>query len=86
MVTFLSITGLFRTALMLIGAFVLLRFFGQLMQSRRDAEIERREDAAKKMFEKEKAEKQRNLGKTKIVNSNQTTANTQDVDFEEVKD
>ena len=80
-----SITGLFRTLLIIIGVFVLLRFLGQLMNAKRGMEEERRMNANKRAFEAEKKQKQKNLGKTSILKRNQSTSNdAEDVDFEEI--
>lgn len=84
MITVLSITGLFRTLLILIGAFVLLRFLGQLMNAKRNMEAERRANEQDRLFAKEKAQKQKKMGKTEILKSNQPKGSVQDVDFEEI--
>jgi len=84
MITVLSITGLFRTLLILIGAFVLLRFLGQLMNAKRNMEAERRANEQDRLFAKEKAQKQKKMGKTEILTSNQPKGSVQDVDFEEI--
>lgn len=82
----LSITGLFRTLLLLIGAFVLLRFLGQIMMARRDQAESDAMQAQKKKLEKEKLQKQKNLGKTNIIDSRSASDSIQDIDFEEVED
>ena len=81
-----SITGLFKTLMILIGVFVLLRFLGQLMNAKRNMEEERQLNAHDRKIQKEKAYKQKNLGKTKVVSRNQSPGNSgvEDVDFEEV--
>ena len=81
-----SITGLFKTLMILIGVFVLLRFLGQLMNAKRNMEEERQLNARDRKLQKEKAYKQKNLGKTKVVSKNQSSGNSgvEDVDFEEV--
>lgn len=82
----LSITGLFRTLLILIGAFVLLRFLGQIMMARRDQAESDAMQAQKRQLEKEKRQKAKNLGKTNILDSKSSPDAIQDVDFEEVED
>lgn len=84
MITVLSITGLFRTLLILIGAFVLIRFLGQLMNAKRNMEAERRANEQERLFAKEKAKKQQNFGKTEILKNDQLKGAIQDVDFEEL--
>lgn len=78
----LSITGVFKTVLILLGVFVLLRFIGQLMVAKRNLaesqQLKRQDEAlskARKYVEK-------NSGKTTIIPPKNRTA--EDVDFEEV--
>jgi len=49
-----SITGLFRTVLIILGAFVLLRFLGQLMMAKRNMEEERKINERQRAFEQKK--------------------------------
>lgn len=91
MVAEASITGIFRTILIIVGAIVLLRFLGQLMIAKRNMEEERKHAQRQRMAEKERNEKLKNFGKTKIINNsvaNKTrskgTNNVEDVDFEEI--
>ena len=84
MIGILSITGLFRTLLILIGAFVLIRFLGQLMNAKRNMEAERRANEQDRLFAKEKAKKQQKMGKTEILKNEQLKGAIQDVDFEEI--
>jgi len=86
MIFALSITGLFRTLLIIIGAFILLRFLGQLMNAKRNMEAERMMAEQERLFEKEKREKAKKVGKTEVLNSSSPKGNVQDVDFEEVRD
>jgi len=78
-----SATGLFRTILILIGGFVLLRFLGQLMRAKRNMEEERSLLARERKFEEEKRKTANNLGKTKIIRDTGSSP-TEDVDFEEI--
>lgn len=80
----LSVTGLVRTLLILIGAFVLLRFIGQVLRARRDMEAEKERQEQERRFELERKEKQRNLGKTSILDKPNSNSTIQDVDFEEI--
>lgn len=83
MVVEASITGLFRTLLIIIGVFVLLRFLGQVMSAKRNMEEERRMNEAQRKFNQEKKRKQQNLGKTTILKKS-TNNDIEDVDFEEL--
>ncbi len=80
----LSITGLFRTLLIIVGAFVVLRFLGQLMLAKRAAAEQKDREEQQRRFEKERSEQQRNLGRTKIVNQGNVQGTIQDIDFEEI--
>ena len=86
MITVLSITGLFRTLLILIGAFVLIRFFGQLMNAKNNMEAERKANEQDRIFAKEKLQKQKKMGKTELLKNDSVKGSVQDVDFEEVKE
>lgn len=86
MITVLSITGLFRTLLILIGAFVLIRFLGQLMNAKRNMETERRANEEDRLFEKEKLQKQKKMGKTEVLKNKPQHESVQDVDYEEIDD
>jgi uncharacterized protein YacL len=79
-----SIPGLFRTIIIIIGVLVLLRFLGQLMNSKRNMDAERRMNEDNRKAEKEKEEKKRNLGKTNVLKENRSGQNVEDVDFDEV--
>ena len=84
MVVEASVTGLFRTLLIIVGAIVLLRFLGQLMNAKRNMEEERQMNESQRKFNEEKARKKKNLGKTNIVNRGSNSGEIEDVDFEEV--
>ena len=86
MIFALSITGLFRTLLIIVGAFILLRFLGQLLNAKRNMEAERKMAEQDRLFEKEKREKAKKIGKTEVLKSSSPKGNIQDVDFEEVTD
>lgn len=79
----LSITGLFRTLLIIIGVIVLLRFIGQLMNAKRNMETERKLNAQQRKQNEEIRKTAQNFGKTKII-SNSNSNDIEDVDFEEV--
>lgn len=79
-----SISGLIKTVLLIIGAFVLLRFLGQLMIAKRNLEEERQHVKREKDFLKERNQKLKNFGKV-TVEKKKRVDNVQDVDFEEVQ-
>lgn len=84
-----SISGLFKTILIIIGAIVLLRFLGQLMIAKRNMEEERRLNERQRQAEKERSQKLRNFGKVNIMGGGKTRSSeikgdVQDVDFEEI--
>jgi phosphotransferase system glucose/maltose/N-acetylglucosamine-specific IIC component len=79
-----SITGVFKMALMIIGALVVVKFIGQLMIAKRNLEEEKREKEAQNKFEKEKIEALKSFGKTKIVRKEDINGNVQDVEHEEI--
>lgn len=78
----LSITGLFKMILIILGAVVLLRFIGQFMNTKRNMEEERILNERERKLREEKSRKQKNLGKTQILSKK---ADGEDVDFEEVE-
>ncbi len=79
-----SISGLFKTILIILGALVLLRFLGRVMIAKRNLDEERADLAREKAFVKERNEKMKNFGKVTISKSGPKN-NVQDVDYEEVK-
>ena len=89
MVAEAGITNAFRTILIIIGAIVLLRFLGQLMNAKRNMEEERRLNKQQREYQDERNQKMKNFGKVNIFsrNSKKRThlkGNVEDVDFEEV--
>jgi hypothetical protein len=82
-----SITGLFKTFLIILGAIVLLRFLGQLMMAKRNMEEERKLNKQKREFEQERATKLRNFGKISILKSNRNNSGPfpEETEFEEIK-
>lgn len=85
MVVEASITGLFRTLLIILGAIVLLRFIGQLMQAKRAMEDERRLNERSRRERDEVQKTVRNYGKTRVISSKDRTGDVEDVSFEEVE-
>jgi hypothetical protein len=83
-----SITGLFKTILITLGAFVLLRFLGQVMMAKRNMDDERRLNRNKRAFEDERAKKLRNFGKVNILGvtgkNRKSESNAEDIEYEEI--
>ncbi|MCH2230258.1 MAG: hypothetical protein MK105_07925 [Crocinitomicaceae bacterium] len=80
-----SVTGLFRTLLIIGGVFLLLRFIGQFMIAKRNMEEEREYNSKKRKIKKEKQAQQESEGKIKILGKNlSNNCDIQDVDFEEI--
>lgn len=78
-----SISGLFKTILLVIGGLVLLRFIGQLMHAKRNLAEEQELNRKQKAFEKERNEKLRNFGKT-TISKNKNVSDVEDVSYQEV--
>lgn len=92
MVVTASLTGFFRTILVVVGAFTLIRFLGQLMVAKRNLETERKLNERERKLAKERQYKLNNFGKTTFLGrgksrstkSSAVSRNAEDVDFEEV--
>ncbi|TNE75994.1 MAG: hypothetical protein EP333_03345 [Bacteroidetes bacterium] len=80
-----SIVGVFRTILILIGALVVLRFIGQLMQAKRNMEEEREMNRRSRHHAQEREQVNKNFGKTRVVDHLDSKNGVEDVDFEEVE-
>ena len=81
----LSITGLFRTILIILGVLFLMSLLGKMAQARRNIADEKRmkkeDDASRKMVEKAK----KNYGKTSITADNSSNVSDSEfTDYEEV--
>jgi len=79
MTIILSITGLFKMLLMLIGVFVLLRFIGQLMIARRNMVQQNELNRQRMQLEKQKQFVEKNKGKISISKSSNKA---EDTDYE----
>jgi hypothetical protein len=86
-----SVTGIFRTILIVLGTFALLRFIGNLMIAKRNMENERNDLRAQKKQEKELEKLRKEFGKTAIIpndskkDSPKINPNkVEDVDYEEI--
>jgi uncharacterized membrane protein YgaE (UPF0421/DUF939 family) len=81
-----SLGGLFKTILIIIGAFVALRFIGQMMIAKRNLDEQRDMEEKEKKFQRERKEKLRDFGKVTVSKSNPATkGDIQDIDFEEIQ-
>jgi hypothetical protein len=78
-----SIQGTFKMILMIIGAFVLLRFLGQLMVAKRNLAEQKRHEDFRNELEKQRSFYKKNSGKINILGKKHSS-NVQDVDYEEV--
>lgn len=79
----LSITGLFRMILIIIGVIVLLRFIGQFMNAKRNMEVERKLNAQQRKQNDDLKRTAQNYGKTNIISDTRSN-DIEDVDYEEV--
>jgi hypothetical protein len=80
-----GVVNLFKTILILIGCFVLLRFIGQLMRAKNDLAEEKRLVALEKELLKERNQKLKTFGKVSVSKAKSKGA-IQDIDYEEVID
>ncbi len=78
----LSIPGLLKTVLILIGVFVALRFLGQMMIAKRNLAEQNALRERKVQLSKEKAFVEKNTGKISI--SKKADRSAEDIEFEEV--
>ena len=80
-----GVVNLFKTILILIGCFVLLRFIGQLMRDKNDLAAEKGMVAQEKELLKERNQKLKNFGKVSVTKT-KPKGSIQDIDYEEVID
>ena len=78
----LSISGLLKTVLILIGVFVALRFIGQMMIAKRNLAEQNALRERKAQLNKEKAFVEKNTGKISI--SKKVNRSAEDVEHEEI--
>ncbi|MEJ6616071.1 MAG: hypothetical protein QNL61_04065, partial [Crocinitomicaceae bacterium] len=81
MVSEASVVGVFRTLLILIGLFIVIRFFGRLATAKRNQDEINAMDEARRKFNAEKERVSKNLGKTKISDKSSGNSEVEDVDF-----
>lgn len=85
----LTIIGLFKMLLMIVGAFALLRFLGTLMIAKRDIDAQKQLKKENEAIDRERKKKLRNFGKVTIqsrskVSKPSVDSDTQDVEYEEI--
>ena len=83
MVVTASVSGVFKTILMLLGAMVVLKYLGQLLVAKRNIAEQNKFREEQDKIQKQKAHFERNKGKISILR-NVTPGNVKDVDFEEI--
>ena len=84
MVVTASVSGVFKTILMLLGAMVVLKYLGQLLVAKRNITEQNKFREEQDKIQKQKAHFERNKGKISILR-NFKTDNVKDVDYEEIK-
>lgn len=84
MVAEASISCLFKTILIILGALVLLRFLGRVMIAKRNLDQERADLSREKEFVRERNQKLKDYGKVSVTKS-KPKGDVQDVDYEEVE-
>lgn len=70
--------------LIIVGVFVLVRFLGQLMNAKRNANEQTADAAQREQIRKAREHTKKNLGKTNVIGKNKDSNDVEDVDFEEV--
>lgn len=85
----LTIIGLFKMLLMIVGAFALLRFLGTLMIAKRDIDAQKQLKKENEAIDRERKKKLKNFGKVTIqsrskVSKPSVDSDTQDVEYEEI--
>lgn len=80
-----SISGLFKTLLIIVGALVLIRFLGRVMIAKRNLDQERKDLAQEKEFVRERNQKLKDFGKVSVSKS-KPKGDIQDVDYEEINE
>jgi hypothetical protein len=84
MVVTASVSGVFKTILMLLGAMVVLKYLGQLLVAKRNIAEQNKFREEQDKIHKQKAHFERNKGKISILR-NVKPDNVKDVDYEEIK-
>ena len=88
----LSIIGLLRMLLLIVGAFTLIRFLGKLMIAKRDLDAQKLVRKHNEAIDKERRQKLKDFGRVTVKspntnNSSKTSSDSAEyTDFEEIKD
>jgi hypothetical protein len=83
--TILVITDAVKTIMMIIGFFVILRFFKTAFAAKQAEYSVKTFDEKKRRAEQAKADARKNVGKISVLDKKSKIDNVEDVDFEEVK-
>lgn len=78
---FLSVTGLVRMVLLILGVYVLLRFFNRIMAEKSNKRAEATHRDAQDALRRAKMESERDKGRVRIVDED---SDAEDVDYEEI--
>ncbi len=81
-----SITGAFKMILMIVGALVLLRIIGQIMNARRNGAEQSAMEERERKIQQVKENSRKNLGKTRILDGSVVHGDVEDVNYEDVGD
>ena len=81
-----SITGLFRTVVIIAAVLVVARFLGKLLAEKREMAAREKFEKQKKDFEKTKKIVEKEKGKIRILGKKSSSNEGEYVDFEEIKD
>ena len=80
----LSVPGTIRMVLIIIAIFVIIRFIGRIMATKKSVDDEKRFNQNNAAFKRAKEKSESEKGKVHIVEGGYREA--EDVDFEEIKD
>jgi uncharacterized protein YxeA len=80
----LSVPGTLRMILIIIGVFVIVRFIGRLLTSKRNIDADKRYHQNNDAYKRAKEQSDREKGKVHVVEDGYSEA--EDVDFEEIKE
>ncbi len=87
----LTILGLFKMLLIIIGVLTLIRFLGKLMIAKRDIDAQKQLKRENESIERDRRQKLKDFGKVKITSSKVKTSSSndaqdiEDVGYEEIK-
>lgn len=75
----------FRNILIILGIFFLLKFIGQIMKAKRQAEAKNKNDRQMEKIRRQKEFVQKNKGKTFVIPKDTSVNDVEDVDYQDVK-